>query len=772
MSDITLSKAVRSNLLNLQSTAELLGKSQERLSTGLRVNSALDNPTNFFTAQGLNSRANDLSQLLDSVSNAVQTVAAADKGISAITKLVESAQATARQALQTAATVGSAGPATSGTVTAGAFSTLDVSGAGSSASAGVLTGTGFANVDVSGTSSSPTAGVLTGTGFANVDVSGTGSSASAGVLTGTGFANVDVSGTGTVATASTFTAANTFTNIDLTDDAADALTFDVDLGGTAVTITLDRAGSGAGGAGGDNIYDIDEAIAEIQAQLNAHNSGAGLGVTVGKDGLGTSLTFTADTAGATALTVSSAAVVDGGTGGGVLAAVTNLGISDAATTGQTDTGDAFVAADSISFSVTVDGGSPDTVTIDDAAVSAYNLANSTSLDASALTAQNIVDLINEQTSSTVASLQGGQVRLQSGTTGTSSSVAVGAISTTGSASNTTGLTGSTSDSGDDLVAADSISFSITVDGGSPDTVTIDDAAVSAYNLANSTSLDASALTAQNIVDLINDQTSSTVASLQGGQVRLQSGTTGSSSSVAVGAISTTGSATNTTGLTGSSSDSGDALVAADSFSFTLAVDGASPQTITINAAAVTAYNTANSTSLSASALSAQNVADIINHQSGPDVASVVSGALTFTSTTTGTGSSIAIAGFASAGTVTGSSGIANANNTGSATSSTGPNPKRDELVDTYNDLLGQIDALAKDASFNGVNLLNGDNLSVLFNEDGSSKLDIKGVTNNAAGLGLTALADGAFNSNASINSTLDGLKGAIDTLRTQAGKFG
>ena len=100
MSDITLSKAVRSNLLNLQNTATLLGKSQERLATGLRVNSALDNPTNFFTAQGLNSRASDLGQLLDAVSNAVQTVAAADKGITAITKLVESAQATARQALQ------------------------------------------------------------------------------------------------------------------------------------------------------------------------------------------------------------------------------------------------------------------------------------------------------------------------------------------------------------------------------------------------------------------------------------------------------------------------------------------------------------------------------------------------------------------------------------------------------------------------------------------------------------------------------------------------
>jgi flagellin-like hook-associated protein FlgL len=105
MAEITLSKAVRSNLLNLQSTAAQMGKTQERLATGLKVNSALDNPTNFFTASALNSRASDMGQLLDSVSNAVQTIAAADKGISAITKLVESAQATARQALQTAVQV-------------------------------------------------------------------------------------------------------------------------------------------------------------------------------------------------------------------------------------------------------------------------------------------------------------------------------------------------------------------------------------------------------------------------------------------------------------------------------------------------------------------------------------------------------------------------------------------------------------------------------------------------------------------------------------------
>ncbi|MGE0613536.1 MAG: flagellin, partial [Hyphomicrobiales bacterium] len=98
--NIVLSSAVRNNLLSLQKTASLLGKTQERLATGLKVNSALDDPTAFFTASSLNSRAGDLNRLLDSVGLAVQTVEAADQGISAITKLVENAQATARQALQ------------------------------------------------------------------------------------------------------------------------------------------------------------------------------------------------------------------------------------------------------------------------------------------------------------------------------------------------------------------------------------------------------------------------------------------------------------------------------------------------------------------------------------------------------------------------------------------------------------------------------------------------------------------------------------------------
>jgi flagellin-like hook-associated protein FlgL len=107
MSDITLSSAVRNNLLSLQNTAKLLGQTQERLATGLKVNSALDDPSAYFTAASLNSRAGDLNRLLDSVGLAVQTIKAADEGISALTKLVESAQATARQAQQSSATTAS-----------------------------------------------------------------------------------------------------------------------------------------------------------------------------------------------------------------------------------------------------------------------------------------------------------------------------------------------------------------------------------------------------------------------------------------------------------------------------------------------------------------------------------------------------------------------------------------------------------------------------------------------------------------------------------------
>ncbi len=100
MSGIVLSASVRQNLLSLQDTASLLSTTQNRLATGNKVNSALDNPTNFFTAQGLNNRASDINNLLDSIGNGVQVLQAANTGLTSLQKLVDTAKSIANQVLQ------------------------------------------------------------------------------------------------------------------------------------------------------------------------------------------------------------------------------------------------------------------------------------------------------------------------------------------------------------------------------------------------------------------------------------------------------------------------------------------------------------------------------------------------------------------------------------------------------------------------------------------------------------------------------------------------
>src|SRR5579871_154771 len=99
---VTLSAAVRSNLLALQNTTSLQAQTQQRLATGKKVNSALDNPTNYFTAASLSARAGELSNLLDSMTNGVNTLKAADNGLTSITTTLQSMQATVTQARQDA----------------------------------------------------------------------------------------------------------------------------------------------------------------------------------------------------------------------------------------------------------------------------------------------------------------------------------------------------------------------------------------------------------------------------------------------------------------------------------------------------------------------------------------------------------------------------------------------------------------------------------------------------------------------------------------------
>lgn len=103
--DINLSASIRTNLLSLQSTNALFERTSERLSTGLKVNSALDGTSAFFTARSLNNRAGDLAELKDGMGQAIQTLKAADKGIEALTQLVSQAKTIAEQAKEASAQV-------------------------------------------------------------------------------------------------------------------------------------------------------------------------------------------------------------------------------------------------------------------------------------------------------------------------------------------------------------------------------------------------------------------------------------------------------------------------------------------------------------------------------------------------------------------------------------------------------------------------------------------------------------------------------------------
>jgi flagellin len=139
MSGIVLSASVRQNLLSLQSTAALLATTQNDLATGNKVNSALDNPTEYFTAQGLTNRASDISNLLDGIGNGVQVLQAANTGITSLQALIANAQSIANQVLQT-----STGYSTKSNVTSTAI-------AGATANNLLGTPSAFTNATVTGT---------------------------------------------------------------------------------------------------------------------------------------------------------------------------------------------------------------------------------------------------------------------------------------------------------------------------------------------------------------------------------------------------------------------------------------------------------------------------------------------------------------------------------------------------------------------------------------------------------------------------------------------
>jgi flagellin len=256
MGDITLSAGVRQNLLALQSTASLLATTQQALATGKKVNSALDNPSNFFTSQSLNNRANDLNALLDSIGQAQQTVNAAEQGITSLTNLVQSAKSIATQAQQ----------ATTGTVNYTAVTGTQAIAADTTKAVGTNTVTSAVGGIVASQQSSAT---LDAAGLANLQDSDT---LTFQLGSGTTFTATFTTGTATT-TAGIFNSAADLRAV-LTADFGSAATVTGTTGATVTSTDITNdftiGGSGTTHARGGNATDY---------ASSAHTTGDALTVT-------------------------------------------------------------------------------------------------------------------------------------------------------------------------------------------------------------------------------------------------------------------------------------------------------------------------------------------------------------------------------------------------------------------------------------------------------------------------------------------------------------
>jgi flagellin-like hook-associated protein FlgL len=297
---IVLSSSIRSSLLTLQDTAEMQTKVQERLATGRKVNSALDNPTNFFTAAGLNRRASDLGGLLDAMANGVKTLEAADSGMKSITKVVETMRAYVQQARQDKSFKGvsySVDAATIGTATA---KNLSFSG-GAVGATPVNVGVNTATVGASLTGTVAVANDAALQAFAGDTIT---------VTAGSNTVSYAVTGTSTRAQLTAALAANGFAaafdgSDNLAISRADGANFTVSgAGGTS----LGFAGAGATSTNGvvGSVKSVDTLVSDINTALSgkvrASNDGGKLRIeNLSTDDL--------------SLVGATASAVNGGTGG-------------------------------------------------------------------------------------------------------------------------------------------------------------------------------------------------------------------------------------------------------------------------------------------------------------------------------------------------------------------------------------------------------------------------------------------------------------------------
>jgi hypothetical protein len=690
MSGIVLSASVRQNLLSLQSTADLLATTQNRLSTGKSVNSALDNPTNFFTAQSLDNRASDINNLLDGIANGVQVLQAANTGITSLQKLIDSAKSIANQALQT--TVGYSTKSNVSATISGATA-ADLRGTTSFASA-----TASSNVLYSGAAGGTTAASGTTTLGATIG-SFTGTAATAG------------DGTTALTGAITLIATNGTTATGLTSNAQPADGDTLTVNGKTITF---RSGSAPASS--------------------AVPTGSGVSGNLVTDGNGNTTVYLG-TAGTPAATVSDLlTAVDLASG------VKTVSISSGAAT--------------IATSVNQ--------TASSVAAGAVTLKSSTGADLSVTGKADLLKSLGLTTS-----VGGGNATVS--VNRTTSSASLGATIADGSTLNVDGhvitfknapIPGSTG--APSVPTGYGTSGNVLTDGNGNSTVylqggTINDV-LKAIDLATGVQTASISSGAATLTTATGQTNSSINAS---GALKISTGVNADLS------ITGTGNALNVLGLAGNTGTA-TAFTAAR----TSGVGGISGKTLTFSsfnggtAVNVTFGDGTNGTVKTLdqlnSALQANNLTATID----------ANGLLTVSTTNDYASSTIgsSAAGGAIGGTLTTALTFSTAS---TPVQDTVAQTARANLVSQYNNILNQIDTTSQDSSFNGVNLLNGDQLKLVFDETGKSNLSITGVTYNSKGLGLAALTSGVdFIDNAATNKVLSNLNAASSTLRSEASSLG
>jgi len=682
MSSITLSSATRQNLLVAQDTASLLSTTQNRLATGKKVNTALDSPSSFFTAQGLDNRAGDLSNILDSISNGVQVIQAANTGITSLQKLVDNAKSVANQALQ--ATIGYSTKSNVSTTITGATAS-DLRGTTSFTSATaksnvLYTGAAGGTTVIDGTAKlGGLAGTKTGDAVTGMV---TGSK-----LIGTGAGNIAAS----IADGETMTVNGK--TITFKQQAVPT--------GTAIPSGYGIDGGIATNGNGDSIVylgaDAANAVGTVGDLLKAIDIASGVRSAVVDTAAGTATT-NANNFGQTPSSVngSPAIVLKSSTG------------ADLSVSGKADT------LKALGLTTALGGGT--------ATVSATRTTSGA----------GIANLIQDGSTMTV---NGKTITFKNApvpTAGANHPGIEGATETDGNGNSTVYLqTASVADVLNAIDLATGVQKA-TIATGSPWTGSFDPVA---------------------------GQTASSVAT--NGSLAISTGTSNDLS------ISGTKNVLSALGLGGSNGTN--TAFSAERGSLPGGLGGKTLTFGSLNngtAVDVTFGDGTNGTVKSLDDLNAKLALN--NMQASLDA----SGKLTIS--TTNDYASSTIGSTADGGTIGGSAASlfsaaqkpvedVNSQNT------------RKSLLSQFNQILDNIKTTAQDASFNGVNLLNGDTLKLTFNEKGSSTMNLIGVTFDPAGLGLTKLGQGGLNEFEDISSTnkvITSLTQASSALRQQASTFG